>query len=168
MNHAITNETITAQLQEKFGDAIISGELLYDIFTFTVKKEKVFEIIQHLKESDTTDFNFLTTLCGLHFPHQTEKFAMMYQLHNMHANIRVRIKAFTADEEPEFKSLTGLWQSANWMERETYDFFGFKFTGHPDLRRILNVDDMVGFPMRKEFPLEDQNRFDKDDNMFGR
>ena len=168
MTQTITNETIAAELNEKFSDAIISGELLYDIFTFVVKKEKVYKVIQYLKESETTNFNFLTTMCGLHYPDQTEKFGMMYQLHNMFANIRIRIKTFTADENPEFRSLTPLWPAANWMERETYDFFGFKFTGHPDLRRILNVDDMVGWPMRKEYPLEDQARWDKDDKMFGR
>ena len=93
---------------------------------------------------------------------------MMYQLHNMITNTRIRLKTFTDSDEPEFISLTSLWPAANWMERETYDFFGFKFTGHPDLRRILNVDDMVGWPMRKEYPLEDQARWDKDDKMFGR
>ena len=58
--------------------------------------------------------------------------------------------------------------AANWMERETYDFYGVNFVGHPNLKRILNVDEMDYFPMRKEFPLEDQTRIDKDDEMFGR
>ena len=65
-------------------------------------------------------------------------------------------------------TLTHLFTGANWMERETYDFFGVVFEGHPNLKRILNVEDMIMFPMRKEFPLEDQVRGDKSDKMFGR
>lgn len=168
MESAINTETFFSALQNKFGTAILSGEMLYDIFCVTVNKDKVYEVIKHLKETPELNFHFLTTLCGMHFPHQKEKFGMMYQLHNFVANTRIRIKSFTESEHPEFSSLTTLWPSANWMERETYDFFGIKFTGHPDLRRILNMDDMVGFPLRKEFPLEDQARWDKDDNMFGR
>jgi NADH-quinone oxidoreductase subunit C len=78
------------------------------------------------------------------------------------------LKAFTADDPPVFPSLTPHFAGANWMEREAYDFFGFRFTGHPDLKRILNMDDMEGWPLRKEYPLEDQARYDKDDKMFGR
>src|SRR3546814_124705 len=66
-------------------------------------------------------------------------------------------------EKPEIPSATVLWKGANWMERETYDFYGVRFLGHPDLNRILNVDDMEVFPMRKEYPLEDPNRVDKKD-----
>jgi NADH-quinone oxidoreductase subunit C len=63
---------------------------------------------------------------------------------------------------------TKIWPAANWMERETYDFYGILFGDHPNLQRILNVEDMTDFPMRKDFPLEDQTREDKDDSMFGR
>jgi NADH-quinone oxidoreductase subunit C len=161
-------EKISGKLKENCGDAIESADLLYDMLTVIVKKEKVFDVISYLKNEQDLNFHFLTTLCGLHYPQSEQKFGMMYQLHNMPDNIRIRIKSFTSEENPEFISLTSLWGSANWMERETYDFFGFKFKGHPDLRRILNVDDMIGFPLRKEFPLEDQARFDKDDKMFGR
>ncbi len=168
MEQAITTETIFTELKDKFSHAVLSGEILYDMFTITVSKSKIFEVIKFLKETPSLNFHFLTTACGLHFPAEKEKFGMMYQLHNMITNTRIRLKTFTDSDEPEFISLTSLWPTANWMERETYDFFGFKFTGHPDLRRILNVDDMVGWPMRKEYPLEDQARWDKDDKMFGR
>jgi NADH-quinone oxidoreductase subunit C len=73
-----------------------------------------------------------------------------------------------ADADVHIPTATVHWDGANWMERETYDFFGVIFDGHPDLRRILNVDDMTAFPMRKEFPLEDPNRVDKKDFYFGR
>jgi NADH-quinone oxidoreductase subunit C len=69
---------------------------------------------------------------------------------------------------PEVDSMTDLFLSSNWQERETYDFYGIEFKNHPDLKRILNMDEMVSFPMRKEFPLEDANRTDKDDRYFGR
>jgi NADH-quinone oxidoreductase subunit C len=78
------------------------------------------------------------------------------------------MKIYVPSEAPNVYTATGLFSSANWMERETYDFFGVQFVGHPDLRRVLNVDEMDYFPLRKEFPLEDQTRIDKDDEMFGR
>ena len=93
---------------------------------------------------------------------------MMYQLHSLENNYRIRLKAFTHYDPPVFPTLTGMFKTANWMERETYDFYGFKFTGHPDLRRILNMDSLEGWPLRKEYPLEDPFRRDKDDKMFGR
>jgi NADH-quinone oxidoreductase subunit C len=92
----------------------------------------------------------------------------MLQLHNLPENVQVRIKCFTDEVNPSFKTFTTLWPAANWMEREAYDFFGFNFEGHPDLRRILNMDSLEGWPLRKEFPLEDPFRRDKDDKMFGR
>ncbi|COY45109.1 NADH/F420H2 dehydrogenase%2C subunit C [Mycobacterium tuberculosis] len=75
---------------------------------------------------------------------------------------------FLEKENPSIPTATVLWNGANWMERETYDFFGINFEGHPDLRRILNMDDLGVFPMRKEYPLEDPNRVDKKDFYFGR
>jgi len=70
--------------------------------------------------------------------------------------------------QPEVASISDIFLSSNWMERETYDFYGITFTGHPQLKRILNMDEMVSFPMRKEFPMEDNGRTDKDDRFFGR
>jgi NADH-quinone oxidoreductase subunit C len=86
----------------------------------------------------------------------------------MPKNFRIRIKTFFDINHPEIATATDLWPAANWMERETYDFFGVKFKGHPNLKRILNMDEMDIFPLRKEFPLEDQTRIDKNDSMFGR
>ena len=94
--------------------------------------------------------------------------AVMYQLHNMVENWRIRIKIFMEDGDTKVPSITSIWPAANWMERQEYDFFGFKFVGHPDLRRILNMDEMNYFPMRKEYPLEYGSRDDKNDKMFGR
>jgi len=86
----------------------------------------------------------------------------------MPKNRRVRLKLFTSIGETHVPSLTGLFPGANWMERETFDFYGVLFTGHPNLKRILNMDEMNYFPMRKEYPLEDAKRDDKDNTMFGR
>ncbi len=89
-------------------------------------------------------------------------------MHNLKDNLRIRFKVFTDIQHPDVYSATALFAGANWMERETFDFFGVNFVGHPNLIRVLNVDEMDYFPMRKEFPLEDQTRVDKDDDMFGR
>jgi NADH-quinone oxidoreductase subunit C len=86
----------------------------------------------------------------------------------MKEGLRLRLKAFTRREGAEFETLTDLFAGANWMERETYDFFGIKFKGHPDLRVILNMEDLGYHPMLKEYRLEDGTRTDKEDKMFGR
>lgn len=165
---SLTTEEITSRVTEKFHDKIESAEMVADMLTIVVKKDAILDVITFLKNDPSLNFHYLTTCCGIHYPDAEKRFAMMYQLHNMPENVRIRLKSFTNEEEPVYPSLTGLWGSSNWMEREAYDFFGFRFTGHPDLRRILNVDDMVGWPLRKEYPLEDQARYDKDDKMFGR
>lgn len=168
MMNNLTIEQVQSRLNDQFGAAVLNSELLYDIFTVTVEKEQLFEVIRFLKEDESLNFHFLTTMCGLHFPDNSKPFGLMVQLHNMPVNVRIRIKSFTDESEPVFKSLTSLFPAANWMEREAFDFFGFRFTGHPDLRRILNMDSLEGWPLRKEYPLEDPFRKDKDDKMFGR
>lgn len=92
----------------------------------------------------------------------------MYQLHSMRHNYRVRIKVFFPIADPVMPTLTDLYAAANWMERETFDFYGVQFTGHPNLTRILNIEEMEYHPMLKQYPLEDQTREDKIDTYFGR
>ena len=120
-------------------------------------------------DDDQLQFKFLTDLTAVHYPERKgAEFTVVYLFHNMVANIRVRMKVNLPLENPEVASLTGIFSAANWLEREAYDFFGILFEGHPNLIRIMNPDEMDYFPMRKEFPMEDPTRTDKDDNMFGR
>jgi NADH-quinone oxidoreductase subunit C len=107
-------------------------------------------------------------MCGLHYPDSAQPFGMMYQIHSLIHNIRIRFKAFTTKEDLEYETLIPVFSAANWMEREAWDFYGIKFKGHPNLKRILNVEDMDYFPMRKEYHVEDETRTDKNDTMFGR
>ena len=163
-------EIVKNKLQHKFGDALLASEIHYDFPVFILQKNSVKEALQFLKEDPELDFHFLTTMCGLHYPDlpADKEFWLMYQLHNMPMNHRIRIKTFMPKEDMNMPTITDIWKTANWMERQEYDFFGFNFQGHPNLKRILNMDEMNYFPMRKEYPLEDIQRDDKDDRMFGR
>lgn len=161
------DEKVIAIIREKYEDQVLLTEKLYDFLTVTVKKDKIIELIRYLHDHAETRFQFLTTLCAIHFPEQGQ-IAVMYQLYNLHNNRAIRLKIYVPQENPVVPTLTPVFAAANWMERETFDFFGVVFEGHPDLRRILNVDEMIIFPMRKEYPLEDQTREDKRDDMFGR
>ncbi len=154
-------------LKEKYEDQILRIETPYDFPTVYLKSDHILEIIEFLYGDPETGFRFLTTMCGIHYP-ELKSIAVMYQLHNLPANIRIRLKIFLPADNPVTPSVTSVFAGANWMERETYDFFGVMFQGHPNLKRILNVEDMIMFPLRKEFPLEDQVREDKNDRMFGR
>ena len=165
----MTNEFVKGKLTEKFGDQLSEWCSPYELLTFTAPKDLNLKIMTWLFDEPTLNFRFLTDLTAVHYPDRTgEEIAVVYHLHNLVENIRMRMKVFTPVAQPDVYTATGLFSSANWMERETYDYYGVNFVGHPDLRRILNVDEMDYFPMRKEFPLEEQTRVDKDDEMFGR
>ena len=160
-------EQVKEKLNDKFPGAVESAELLYDFPVFTVNQGATHDILKFLKEEPELNFHFLTDLTGMQTADE-KQLGVIYHLHNLPKNQRVRIKTFFDINKPEIPTATDLWPGANWMERETYDFFGVRFIGHPNLVRILNVDEMDIFPMRKEYPLEDQTREDKDDKMFGR
>jgi len=166
---ALSNEVIKQKLQDKFNDQVTGFEEPYGMLTFQAPKELNLKILNFLNDDEDLRFHFLTDLCAVHYPHLPGKeLAVVYHLHNLVDNVRIRFKIFTDVNKPDVFTVTGLFASANWMERETYDFYGINFVGHPNLIRIQNVDEMDYFPMRKEFPLEDQTRVDKDDEMFGR
>lgn len=163
---ALTNEMIQQKLTEKFGDQLTEWETPYGLLTFRAPADMNLKVLQHLYEMG---FQFLTDLTGVHFPDRKgEELSVVYHLHNLVDNIRLRLKIYVPVEKPDVYTATKLFSGANWMERETYDFFGFNFIGHPNLIRILNVDEMDYFPMRKEYQMEDPTRVDKDDEMFGR
>lgn len=166
---ALTNEIIRHKLIEKFGEEITGFEEPYGMLTFTSDKNLNLKVLQFLYDEPSLGFRFLTDLCAVHYPNNTTKeLAVVYHLHNLRENVRLRYKVFTDIAKPDVFSAYALFSAANWMERETFDFFGVNFVGHPNLKRILNVEEMEYFPLRKEYPLEDQKRIDKDDEMFGR
>lgn len=164
----ISNQQIIDSLQAKFGEQISEFTEPYGLLTFEAKREVISQLLAFLKTDGTLSFNYLTDITAVHYPEKELALAVVYHLHSFKTNARVRIKVFLATSDPSIPTATTHWDGANWMERETFDFFGINFTGHPDLRRILNVDDMTVFPMRKEYPLEDPNRVDKKDYFFGR
>ncbi|MBP6432169.1 MAG: NADH-quinone oxidoreductase subunit C [Ferruginibacter sp.] len=165
----LDNTFIKEKLTAKFGDALTNWQEPFGMLTFTAPADLNLKVLQFLYDDEELKFQFLTDLQAVHYLEQKgQELAVVYHLHNLIANVRLRFKVFVPIEKPDVFSATALYQSANFMERETYDFFGVNFVGHPNLIRILNVDEMDYFPMRKEFPLEDQTRIDKDDEMFGR
>ena len=164
----------TTQIQDKlvatFGESVFNFTQEKSIFSLEVASDKITAVLLFLKNDETLRFNFLTDLCGIHYPENDEnhQFTVVYHLHNWIDNVRIKIKTYISGTNPEIKTVSTIFLCANWMERETYDFYGINFIGHPQLKRILNMDEMISFPMRKEFPLEDGGRTDKDDRFFGR
>ncbi len=167
---ALENTAIQDKLVANFGEAVYNFQQERDIFSFEINADQNKAIILFLKNDPELRFHFLTDLCGIHYPDSDvdEQFAVVYHLHNWYENKRIKIKAFLNGEKPEIKTISNIFLSSNWMERETFDFYGVDFTGHPQLKRILNMDEMISHPMRKEFPMEDGGRTDKDDRFFGR
>ena len=165
----LTNEHIKQRLIEKFGEQVTDFVEPHGMLTFEAPKEMNLKVLNFLYDDEELKFKFLITLCAVHYPEQKgRELAIVYHLHNLTDNVRIRFKIFTDINRPDIYTVTGLFSAANWLERETYDFYGVNFVGHPNLKRILNVDEMDYFPMRKEYPLEDATRMDKDDEMFGR
>lgn len=166
---ALTNNRIQQKLKDQFPDQLSNFTEPYGMLDFEAPKDLNLKVLQFLFDDDELKFRFLTDICAVHFPNKIgNELAVVYHLHNLIDNVRIRFRVFANVQTPDVFTATALFSSANFMERETYDFYGVNFIGHPNLIRILNVEEMDYFPLRKEFPLEDQSRIDKDDEMFGR
>ncbi len=165
----LNNGYVLNEVQAHLGDALFASSEPYGMLTLEVQASAVPGLVSFLRDHAEIQMNFLTDLCGVHYPDQAgRELGVVYHLHSFVNNFRLRIKCFVPAENPVVPTLSELFGSANWQEREPYDFYGIRFEGHPNLTRILNVDEMDYFPMRKEYPLEDQTRTDKDDTYFGR
>jgi NADH-quinone oxidoreductase subunit C len=166
---ALDNLFIQNLLTETFGSEVFNFQQEIDMFSFEMNAAKNTAVVLFLKNNPDLNFHFLTDLCGIHYPDNDDahQFAVVYHLHNWVENKRIKIKAYLASD-PKIKTVSTIFSSANWMERETWDFYGIDFIGHPNQIRILNMDEMISHPMRKEFPMEDGGRTDKDDRFFGR
>lgn len=165
----MTNEFIQQKIAAHFGEKVINFEEPYGMLTFETNADNNIEMLKFLYEDAALQFRFLTDVTAVHYPDDKgRELVVVYHLHNLVDNVRLRFKCFISIERPDIASATAIFESANWQEREAYDFYGVNFVNHPNLKRVLNVEEMDYFPLRKEYPLEDQSRIDKDDEMFGR
>jgi len=150
------NHRAIAKLQEKFPGSVLDVKEFRGEVTVTVRKEDIVAVCRFLKES--FQYNLLTDLCGVDYLGKEPRFMVVYNLFSIPHKDRLRVKAPVSEADCVIDTVTGVWSTANWLEREAYDLMGIVFTGHPDLRRILMTDDWVGHPLRKDYPLQGPDR----------
>lgn len=151
----IANEKMTyiAKLaQEKLGGDILSSGFQKDELCLTVKRAAIVPVLTFLRDDVDCKFKQLVDVCGADYPDRPERFEVVYNLLSLKHNARIRVKVLTNEETP-VDSVSGVFSSAIWFERETWDLFGIYFNNHPDLRRILTDYGFEGHPLRKDFPL---------------
>ena len=149
-----TPSRVVAALQREHKDLI--GEITEALgeTTIIVPRENIVAVCEFLKASSDTRMDFLSDLCGGDRGVEEEpRFEVNYHLFSTSLHHRVRLKVLLNEDDSHVRTVTGLWRTANWHERETYDLFGVIFDGHPDLRRILLPEDWQGHALRKDFPL---------------
>ncbi|MBI6546229.1 MAG: NADH-quinone oxidoreductase subunit C, partial [Cyanobacteria bacterium NC_groundwater_1444_Ag_S-0.65um_54_12] len=154
------------QLQAQLADQLLSfGEAAGDEVV-VIHPAALLTTIDFLRQSG---FEFLTDLAGvdyLTYPSaQPERFAVIYQLHDLERRRRIRLKVYLPASAPQLPTLADRWKGANWLERECWDQFGIQFTGHPDLKRILNHHEFVGHPLRKDYPIEARQPLTENDSL---
>ncbi|ORX66678.1 or F420H2 dehydrogenase [Basidiobolus meristosporus CBS 931.73] len=134
-----------------------------DELTLHVAPTSVLEVLEFLRDHDSAQFKSLVDICGADYPGRTNRFEVVYNLLSLRYNSRIRVKTY-CDEVTPVPSSVGLFNGANWFEREAWDMYGIYFSGHPDLRRILTDYGFEGHPLRKDFPLTGyvEVRYDED------
>ncbi len=147
-------DELIKEIQERFEKFLIKMEEK-DCFTMVVKREGFLSLMSFLKERG---FKHLIDLCGVDYlgykpENKPERFEVVYHIYNIEDKVLLRIKVPISEKDPWQYSLTSLWKTANWFERECYDMLGIKFKGHSNLRRLLMPEDWEGYPLRKDYPL---------------
>lgn len=143
---------LVKKLKAKFGEAIGNSSEFIGQLSVQVDGQRIVEICTFLRDDSESIFNYLSDLTCVHYPDRRQTpFEIVYNLFSIENNERVRLKVATKDS---VETVTGVWPTANWLEREVFDLFGVTFTNHPDLRRLLLPPDWEGYPLRKDYPLE--------------
>jgi NADH-quinone oxidoreductase subunit C len=148
-----SSHQLVKKLKAKFNGAVLEAWEFLGQVSIGITPASITEVCEFLRTDPDTRFDYLSDLTCVHFPlRQEAPLEVVYQLYSISRNERVRLKVSLSDATVD--SVTGVWPSANWMEREVYDLFGVTFKNHPDLRRILLPPDWEGHPLRKDYPLE--------------
>lgn len=150
------NNRAVIKLKERFPSSVQEVKEFRGEVTVTVTKENIVDICRFLKTE--LHYNLLTDLTAVDYLGRDPRFMVVYNLYSIPNKDRLRVKAAVTETKPEIDSVCGVWSTANWLERETYDLLGITFLGHPDPRRILMTDDWVGHPLRKDYPLQGPGR----------
>lgn len=147
------NQRVLDTLKAQFGESVLEATEFRGELTIVVPKEHIVDICRFLKHEPELQYDLLIDLCGIDLYTPVKRFGVVYNLFSLKNKHRIRLKTFTEEEDPRVPTVTGVWSTANWHERETYDMFGITFEGHPDMRRIYMPDEFEHFPLRKDFPL---------------
>ncbi len=147
------NQTVIEQLKSRFGESAIEANEFRDELTVVVPKEIIVDVCRFLKDDSTQKFDLLADLCGIDMYTPAKRFGVIYNLYSFTSKHRIRLKTFVEEENPTLPTVSTVWATGNWHERETYDMFGIVFEGHPDLRRMYLPDEFEHHPLRKDFPL---------------
>lgn len=146
-------DTILTKLTSKFGEgSFVSSEFRNEL-TIVVPPDRINDVCRFLKEEPDLSFDFLADLCGIDMNTPEKRFGVIYNLFSLKNKYRIRLKVVVEEKNPVVPTVTTVWGTANWHERETYDMFGIVFDGHPDLRRVYMPDNYEHHPLRKDFPL---------------
>ena len=152
---ALTTDRVEQKLRERFASVPIErqvGEAVRD-HTLIVPADSLVEICTFLRDDSELEFAMLPWMGGADYLPRAPRFETIYSLLSLTQNLRITLKVRLPEENLKVPSVVGVWPTANWHERETYDFYGIEFMGHPDLTRILLPEDWIGWPLRKDSPL---------------
>lgn len=141
------------KLKERFSKDIKDIYEAFDLYTVVVDKDKIVEVCHFLRDDPKLRFNYLSDICGVDYLPKAPRFEVVYHLYSIPFKYRIRLKC-RINEGDRVPTVVGIWKTANWHERETYDMYGIVFEGHPDLKRIYLAEGFEGHPMRKDYPLK--------------
>jgi len=147
------NEKVAENLFAEFGRDLFEVNEFRGELTVIVPPDRIVEVCTFLKDDPDLCYNVLADLCGIDMYTPSKRFGIIYNLFSLSRNHRLRLKTFVHEEDPRISTVSGVWSTANWHEREAYDMYGILFDGHPDLRRMYMPDDFEYYPLRKDFPL---------------
>ncbi len=146
-------ELIVERVKEKFGSALEEVSDFRDDFCLTIKKDRIITLGKFLNDDPDLQFLMCKDVTAIDWATRKNRFTVVYHIYSFKLNFTLRIKANIMDDSNSIESITSIWKSADWYERETYDMYGIKFVNHPDLRRMYMPEGFEHYPLRKDFPL---------------